>query len=362
MTEAPHGIRAALRRVVAALLLAAVLLPRPALAEPVPAFDHDDDYLALQQHSTPEQRQRGVTVSDHRVFHAVAPDEADPSVHRYLRDSYAMFDRRALRAAAPLFAFLVGTTGSPDSSKTMLAVAAASGYRAVSLMYDTMPATNEACHHDPDPTCSQRFRQKRAYGDDVSRDIDDAPNEAVVPRLKAMLATLAQRYPDEGWAQYRQADGELAWNRLVLSGHSQGAGLAAFIARQHEIARVVLFSSPWDYYREGGGNGDKKGGKRVAPWLAGTGATPAERWYAMYHAREPHADDIARAFAALALPADHIRVATLEPRRKGSEHTSVSNDYTTPRDDRGLPLYLSDWEFMIGKAGAAPPVRREATR
>ncbi|NKF20795.1 BPSS1187 family protein [Solimonas marina] len=322
----------------------ATLYVGAAEAKMVAPYEQSEGYLKLQQHSTPAQQQRGVSVSADRVFHAVAPDEADPTVKHYLRDSYAMIDRRAVTDDAPLFVFLVGTTGSPDSSKTMLAVAAASGYRAISLMYDTMPATNQACHHDPDPSCSARFREKRAFGDDVTADIPDAPNEAVVPRLRAMLSMLAQRYPSEGWGGYLQV-GELVWSRIAMSGHSQGAGLAAYIAQRHELARVVLFSSPWDYYRESGDHGKK----RVAPWLSGTGVTPVDRWYAMYHVREPHADDIARAFHALGLDATHIRLATLAPARAGSEHTSVSNDYTTPRDDHGLPRYLSDWSFMLGR-------------
>jgi len=37
------------------------------------------------------------------------------------------------------------------------------------------------------------------------------------------------------------------WGRIVLAGQSQGAGMAAFIAKRQAAARVILFSSPWDF-------------------------------------------------------------------------------------------------------------------
>jgi hypothetical protein len=32
-----------------------------------------------------------------------------------------------------------------------------------------------------------------------------------------------------------------------LAGQSQGAGMAAFIVKRQAAARVILFSSPWDF-------------------------------------------------------------------------------------------------------------------
>ncbi len=42
-------------------------------------------------------------------------------------------------------------------------------------------------------------------------------------------------------------NGAPKWGRIVLAGQSQGAGMAAFIAKRQAAARVILFSSPWDF-------------------------------------------------------------------------------------------------------------------
>ena len=109
------------------------------------------------------------------------------------------------------------------------------------------------------------------------------------------------------------------------------------------VARVILFSSPWDKYG---------GMQTLAPWVRrGHGATPAERWFAAYHRNENTADVIARAYAALQIPRDHIHVFTLEPARRVSAnpyHPSVVGNVATPRTADGAPAYADEWRAMLG--------------
>ncbi len=88
-------------------------------------------------------------------------------------------------------------------------------------------------------------------------------------RLVKLLQYLDVQHPDEHWGDYL-IGGEPNWSRIVISGHSQGAGMAAYIAKRKAVARVVLFSSPWDYV---------KSSRQPAPWLSETSATPPERWF-----------------------------------------------------------------------------------
>jgi hypothetical protein len=118
--------------------------------------------------------------------------------------------------------------------------------------------------------------------------------------------------------------------------------MAAYVARQASVARVVLFSSPWDNY-----------GPRhtLAPWLAGPGATPPDRWFAAYHEKEPTAALIARAYDALRIPSSQIRIFRLEPAIAGEPrpyHPSVVGNGATPRHPDGTPAYLDDWRFLLG--------------
>ena len=65
--------------------------------------------------------------------------------------------------------------------------------------------------------------------------------------------------------------------------------MAAFIAQREKVARVILFSSPWDFQVTSGHV------RTLAPWISGHSKTPPERWYGGYHEREKTADLIAQA-------------------------------------------------------------------
>jgi hypothetical protein len=231
----------------------------------------------------------------------VSPRRADPTVGKFLAANLVLFDRPAL--AAPLLVWLTGTGGSPLDAGLFLPAAADAGYRVVSLAYDDEPPGTQLCETSSDPDCFARFRTDRLWGDGALPALATPPAEAIVWRLTHLLRQLAQDYPNEAWDQYLAGD-EPAWARLALAGQSMGAGMAAFLARERVVSRVILSSSPWDHHRPEGA---------LAPWLNGTGATPPERWVAVYHAREPMAPVLARAFAALGLSPSHILAARLVP-------------------------------------------------
>jgi hypothetical protein len=280
------------------------------------------------------------------VTYRVVPHDTDAAIARFNVPHDVVFDRSA-PASADLLLFMVGSGANPASVSDFLAIAAEQGYRAVSLSYNDMPAIVAICPQDPDPACSARFREKRIFGNDVSRRIDDTPAESIVNRLVKLLAALDRDHPSEGWGGYLDG-GAPRWDRIAVAGHSQGAGMAAFIAQKKRVARVVLLSSPWDFH---GRN------QQLAPWiLDGPGATPADVWFGAYHKKENTAPLIASAYKALRIPREHIRVLMLEPGRSfgpNPYHLSVVVSSLTPRDAGGQPSYAGDWRFLLGR-GANP--------
>jgi hypothetical protein len=277
------------------------------------------------------------------VTYRVAPHDTDPALTRFDNPHYIVFDRSA-PASADLFVFMSGTGGKPAAVSDFLDVVAGQGYRVISLAYNDAPAVVGVCPRDPDPDCSARVRQKRIFGDDVTSRVDDTPAESIVNRLVKLLVTLDRQHPSEGWGGYVDG-GAPRWDRIAVSGHSQGAGMAAFIAQRHTVARVVLMSSPWDFHGRLG---------QLAPWvLAGPGKTPADVWFASYHAKENTAKFIVDAYRALRIPDSHIRVFTLEPARKTGDnpyHASELGNLGTPRDRSGAPAYAEDWRFLAGRS------------
>ena len=275
------------------------------------------------------------------VTYRITPESTDSTIHRFNSAHYVVFERTTT-SAAPLLIFMPGTDGAPERTSEFADLAAHQGYRVIGLEYNDTPAVAQVCPRVTDPACSAQFRQKRIFGDGSFDLIDDRPNESIEHRLVKAIESLAKAHPDEGWSAYLDA-GKPKWSNIAVSGLSQGAGMAAYIAQKKRVARVVLFSSPWDSY----------GGKQtLAPWVMdGHGETPTERWFAAYHQKEPTASQIAKAYAALGVPAAHVRVFSLEPAPRApatAYHPSVVANGATPRAADGRPAYLEDWRFLLG--------------
>jgi acetyl esterase/lipase len=275
------------------------------------------------------------------VRYRIAPSAYDASVRRFNAPNYIVFDSAA-KPDAPLLLFMPGTGGQPQNTSEFADLAARQGYRVIGLEYVDTPAVEQVCPRNPDPNCAEQVRRKRIYGDNVTSMIDDRAEESIVARLTKLLTALDHDHAADGWSRYLK-DGKADWTQIAVSGLSQGAGMAAFIAQHTLVARVVLFSSPWD-------NSGRT--RTLAPWvMRGPGETPSDRWYGAYHRDEATADLISRAYSALGVPKDHTHVFTLKPARAAGAnpfHPSVVANGATPRDASGRPAYLEEWRAMLG--------------
>lgn len=276
-----------------------------------------------------------------RVIDCIWPSATDPTIHRFDSPSYVLFNDNS-GPNADLLVFLPGTGGRPPGATRFLKAAADAGYRTISLSTNDVPAVAQYCPDKPDPECSGNFRRMRIYGDGPLHDpaIDNTPAESIVNRLVKLLQYLDRQEPQNGWGNYLE-NGAPRWSRIVLSGQSQGAGMAAFVAQEHEVARVILFSSPWDFMETKGNV------KTLAPWLSAPSKTPLERWYAGYHQNEDTAALIARAYAALRIPPDHIRIFKddLPVSPQGARRLNLYHG-------QGLssPTYDRDRAFFLGRS------------
>lgn len=276
-----------------------------------------------------------------RVIECVKPSATDPAIQRFDSRHYVLFNADT-GPNANLLVFLPGTHGTPPGPVRFLKAAADAGYRVISLDYNDEPAVNVYCPRRPDPQCTEKFRRMRIYGDGtaLSPRIDNTPAESIINRLVKLLQYLDRQDPQQKWGDYLQ-DGAPDWERIALAGQSQGAGMAAFIAQRHEVARVILFSSPWDFTVTEGNV------RRLATWLSGPGKTPPQRWYGGYHDQENMAGLIARAYAALRIPPDHIRVfkRDLPPAQQQAGNRN-------PFHGQGIrdPAYDQDRAFFLGRS------------
>jgi dienelactone hydrolase len=278
------------------------------------------------------------------VVYTVSPSVADPDVKRFTADNIILFEHDVARKAN-LLVFFSGTRGTPASGAPFLEAGAKAGYRVIGLTYDNADAVPVTCGKNPDPACSDRFRERRVFGDGAGTEVDDSPAESAVNRLTKLLEYLDAHHHDEGWGIYLR-HGKPDWSRIAVAGHSQGGGMAAYIAKKRKVARVIILSGAWDRV---------EATKVWAPWITSASATPMDRWYAAYHQRESRADAMKPAYVALKIPASHVRVMTLPPNPEfkaapGMDvyHGSMVSARSTPRDATGAPAYAGDWAFLLG--------------
>ena len=274
------------------------------------------------------------------AIETIKPSEADARITQF-NEANAIL-RPAKMEGAPLALFLPGTNGFPLNTTRLVQFIAGQGYRVIDLEYVDVPAVGQVCPRDPDRDCSAKFRAMRIYGERATEGKDPVTNpeyDSIVSRLTALLHELDKRHPAEHWGAYLTADGKPDWAKILVTGLSQGAGMAAFIAKREKVLRVVCFSSPVDFT----GGGAKQS---FAPWLKLPSATPVDRWYLVRNSREPLGPLLVQSYPLLGVPADHIFVFTRDLPRgvdpKGGEayHGAGIKD----------PGYAPEWQVLFGKA------------
>jgi len=246
---------------------------------------------------------------------------------------------------APLLLWIPGTSGHPERYLPFLNVIASQGYRVIGLPYNTAPSITDSCAALLDPACPEQLRTLRTWGSDVSTPAPVAaiPSanvptaESITGRLVALLQLLATGHPEEGWQTFLTSDNKPVWSKIAVAGQSQGAGMAALIAKKERVPRVILFSNP----------ADTTGGldnPQLARWLTWPSATPMDRWYAERNSREPLNGTLTKTYAALKIPPAHIHVFSLDLPPDAKQDDPGAYHMTNIQD----PRYIPEWKLLFG--------------
>lgn len=286
------------------------------------------------------QKAAGCTPEAGRVVQCVTPSDTDPAIKRFDRINYVLFNEDT-GPDANLLLFLTGTGGIPPGPRRFLHEAADAGYRVISLDYNDEPAVAQFCPRRP-PACAGNFRRERIYGlgTPLPPSIENTAAETIVNRLVKLLIYLDRQDPRHSWAGYL-ADGAPNWRRIAVAGQSQGAGMAAYIAKTQTVARVILFSGGFDFVIVPGI------GWMPSPWLRMPSKTPPERWFAGYNAREKYATLLAAVYAALRIPATNVRVFNRP--MPAAQRAWLPSD---PFHVQGIesPTYVKERAFFLGRS------------
>jgi hypothetical protein len=264
----------------------------------------------------------------------VVPTVADPTLKTEFDDSNFIYIPSG-KQHPELVVWLPGTHGKPGGESPILKMLASSGYRVIGLMYNDVPTGESLCAKNDSLTCGGSFREERVEGDATDSPIQNTVQESISHRLVSLLKYESKAYPKEGWDAYLTGD-QPNWSKIIISGHSQGAGHAAYIAKRHEVARVVLLS--------GGPSGTKTSPPKVSDWVVEPSKTPADRWWAEFHEKEAIAPYMPMAYDQLGIPKDHILVFHLEPLPGAHLTGPVAYHMTVIQN----PAYLPQWAKMYG--------------
>ena len=270
-----------------------------------------------------------------KVLH-VDPKDTDPTIETVQGPHLALYDPQAA-SNHRLFVFFVGTNGKAEGSLKIDTAFAKLGYHAIALDYEDKVVA-ASCAPSPDIACFDNYREAIVTGTPVSERINVSRANSILNRLQKLLVYLAKQYPDGGWGEF-VADGQPVWTRIVVAGHSQGSGHAAYIGKMYKVDKVLMFSGPQDYLTEL---------NKPAPWQARPSATPQSRYYAFLNLYDPFNVHHQIANCAVLMGLSNPQPPTIEPGAaiQGNYQILINTSHQQPHGSTIQPEFENVWDYL----------------
>jgi dienelactone hydrolase len=295
-------------------------------------------------------------VTSSATARAFAPNLAEPAITTFNNAHHAYLNSAAT-ARGRLFLFLPGTGALPFQYRQVLRCAADHGFHALGLMYVNSPSVGELTLTEPSDAAG-KVRLEIIDGTDRTSLVNVNRANSIENRLVTALQYLQTRAPEENWARFLDAGNLIRWDRIIVSGHSQGGGHAAVISKVNACNRVLVFNaSDWSSTAD-----------RPADWMSNPSATPVERVYGIGHMRDPLVipSQIRLGWEALGLPRfgaeqppesqaypfgyTHQFMTDIDPSDTSSPqsfHGADIVDARVPLDAHGLPVMRPFWAHLM---------------
>jgi pimeloyl-ACP methyl ester carboxylesterase len=291
----------------------------------------------------------------------VLPSQTDTNITQF-NNYHFVYLNANVTARGQLFVFLPGTGGAPAGYTDVLKTAANLGFHAVGLMYEDPNTMNSLCG---DLTNADGYEETRlaVINGGTNAQISIANADSITNRLTKLLLYLTTNDPAQNWNQYLTASANLNWPKIVIAGHSQGAGHSGLIAKTYPVARALMFSDT-DWWTP---NGQLPG--QPADWISSPGVTGDEFYFGFVHVQDPLIlypeeiqtwDDygLAQFGGPLLVESNsapylgsHMLTTDLPPQPSSSGpnyHGATVADAATPLEADGVtPVYQPVWQFMM---------------
>lgn len=298
----------------------------------------------------------GNTPADEGLKHRVViPSLTDVNIDNAF-GYHQTYRNTAIPPLNKLFLFLPGSNSNPFAYDGIQKLAAEQGYHVLGLSYSNA-TISPLCAGTNDSLCFDNVRNEVISGVDLSDSVAVNPANAINNRLLKALQYLNVNFPTENWGQFYSGQ-NILWEKMAVSGHSQGGGHAALLAKQHVVDRVVLWASPKDYF--------VAPLNRAAPWINLPSATAACKYYAFVHQNDNLGCTPAQQFEIFtrlgidtfaASPVifetaggvfgnNHIIVSALPGLSGSTAHNIVAVDVAAA-NICGVPYFSPAWRYMM---------------
>jgi hypothetical protein len=261
--------------------------------------------------------------------HLVLYDPAVPSNHR-------------------LLLYFVGTGVRAEEGLAIGRSFVRLGYHVIALDYENKVLA-ASCVHSSDISCFDTYRAAIVSGAPGSDRVHVDPANSILNRFEKVLAYLMKEDATGGWDEFFVA-GKPAWSRVVLAGHSQGSGHAAYVAKLYEVDKVLMFSGPQDYLSDL---------DRPAPWESRPSATPPSRFYAFLNVNDPFNEQHQAASCEVLMRLGTVQPLMVEPGQviSGTHQILVTDaDAKHAHNSTVSPQFENVWDYLgrIGEPSMTP--------
>jgi pimeloyl-ACP methyl ester carboxylesterase len=280
----------------------------------------------------------------------IDPPQTDAAIESVHGPHLALYDP-AVPSNHRLLLFFVGTGVHAEESLALDESFARLGYHVIALDYENTVVA-ASCVHSTDSACFDTYRAAIVSGTPGSDKIRVDPANSILNRFDKLLAYLTKEDAAGGWNEFFAA-GKPAWNHIVLAGHSQGSGHAAYIAKLYAVDKVLMFSGPQDYLSDF---------DKPAPWESRPSATPPSRFYAFLNLSDPFNESHQVASCEALMHLTKAQPYMVEPAQSiTGVHQILVTDADSKRAHNSTvsPQFENVWQYLgtIGEQSAAPTAR-----
>lgn len=140
---------------------------------------------------------------------------------------------------------LHGSASSPSDVDGAARAYVSACFRVIALKWEAVGASL-TCLDVPDAALDTQHWNQCLILDRWSRLFNRTGRGGVSIRLQNALEWLQIQHAGDGWSSYLKPNGFPDWSKIIVAGHSEGAGMTSFMLRQLPIPGAIFMSGGGD--------------------------------------------------------------------------------------------------------------------